>query len=229
MRRTNATNASTAAMNSNWPASTPTLKNSSASGMCPGGQPDFAQRSRKAEPVQQPERERHNPRPALCQSRTALVTTDDLAGHEHDAQGDDRLDRPLRHMHKSERRRRERDAVGDGERGDGLHQLPSAAGDDDQGEDEQQMIHPHQNVLDTELRDKRQPSANSDLRASGITAAGCLRCQALRPRRAIGELHAVRACPSSCFPAHGCAGFARATRTLAASTAEWPRRAGRAS
>ena len=46
--------------------------------------------------------------------------------------------------------RREREAVREGERGDGLHQPPAAARDDQQREHEQQMVDAGQDVLDAE-------------------------------------------------------------------------------
>ena len=61
-RRKPAITASTAAMNSSCPISTPTLKNNSASGIAFGRQADFAQRAGEAQPVQQAEQERHDPR-----------------------------------------------------------------------------------------------------------------------------------------------------------------------
>ncbi len=56
-----------------------------------------------------------------------------LAARDKDnAQRDDCLDWRLRHMHKAERRCEKRQAVRDREGGDGLHQPPAAARDDEQ-------------------------------------------------------------------------------------------------
>jgi hypothetical protein len=57
---------------------------------------DFVEHAGETKAMQQSERERHDPRPTLGQSRPALVTMDDLAGHEHNRECDDRLYR-LRH------------------------------------------------------------------------------------------------------------------------------------
>ena len=125
-------------------------------------QAGFAQPARKAQAMHQPEGEGDHPRRARGDSLDATTHVNDLRRDEDDAQRDDRLDRLLRHMDEAERRRRERDAVRDRERGDGLDQFPAAARDDQQRQHEQQMIDAAEDVLDAEHQvgaDDRQRSA----------------------------------------------------------------------
>ena len=113
-------------------------------------QPGLTQPAGKTQAVHQPEGERHEPRCARGDAFETAVHANNLRRDKDDAQRDDCLDRRLRHMHKAERRRREREAVRDGEGGDGLHQPPAAARDDEQREDEQQMVDAREDVLDAE-------------------------------------------------------------------------------
>ena len=76
---------STPAMKINWPISTPTLKNSSASGIDNGGNPTSASAPGEPKSVQQAERERDDPGVALGQPWPTLACMNDLAGHEDDA------------------------------------------------------------------------------------------------------------------------------------------------
>ena len=59
-------------------------------------QADLGQRARETQPVQQPERERHDPRIALRESGPALPAVHDLGRDEDDAECDQRLDRRYR-------------------------------------------------------------------------------------------------------------------------------------
>ena len=80
------------------------------------GHAELEQRGRKAEPVQQAEREGDGPgRPP----RERVAGAQALGADQHDGQRDRRLDGRRRDVHEPEHREREADAVGDGERGDG--------------------------------------------------------------------------------------------------------------
>ncbi len=115
-----------------------------------GRQSGFAQSAGKTEAVHQPEGERHEPRCARGDAFETAVHANNLRRDKDNAQRDDGLDGRLRHMDQAERRGRERQAVRDREGGDGLHQPPAAARDDEQREDEQQMVDARQDVLDAE-------------------------------------------------------------------------------
>ena len=150
IRRTTAISDRTAPMNRKWPASTPRLKNSSAVGMCPCGRPASLNPPAKPRPCISPKMSAtiHGAWAAILVDAASHVNN--LRGDKDDAQGDDRLDRALRHMHEAECRCRERDAVGDRERGHGLDQLPAAPRDDQQRQDKEQMIDASENVFDAE-------------------------------------------------------------------------------
>ena len=87
---------STAATNTNCPISTPTLKNSSATGIARVWQADLRQRTGEAEPVHQTEAERDHPGPPRGESGLPAAGLYDFARHEDDAQRDAGLDWGLR-------------------------------------------------------------------------------------------------------------------------------------
>jgi hypothetical protein len=74
-----------------------------------------------------------------------------LRRDKDDALGNDRFNRPLRHMHKAQCGRGQRDAVRGGKRSDCLYQFSTTARENNQREHEQQMIHAGQNVFEAEL------------------------------------------------------------------------------
>jgi hypothetical protein len=71
-------------------------------------------------------------------------------GERQHAHGDQHLDRTLRHRRHAERRRRQRDAVADGESGHGGQQRPRRHEQQQEPENEEEMIGPGQDVLDAE-------------------------------------------------------------------------------
>src|SRR6185369_9453305 len=74
-----------------------------------------------------------------------------LRRHKHNAEGDDSFDRRLRDMDEAERRQRERDTVGQGERGDRFEQQsPALAHDEEQPKHKQEVVNAQQDVLDAE-------------------------------------------------------------------------------
>ena len=168
----------------------PTLKNNSANGMCPSRQADLAQRAGKAEPVQQAERERHDPRrsapsgppgPAACARSRPRRTRCSRRSPPRPA-------RTARARMPSVASA-ERDAVRDRERGHRLHQPPRPARDDEQRQHEQQMIDAEQDVLDAELEiDARPPTSRSG--GGGIVAAGC--CGVSRRTQELPSRNATR-------------------------------------
>ena len=88
-------------MKPSCPSSTPTLKQTSASGSSPCGQADADQRAREAEAVQQAEGERHHPRVPDREARLAAPAAHDLRPEEEDAERDRRLDRRPRAARRS--------------------------------------------------------------------------------------------------------------------------------
>ena len=120
----------------------------------PGRQSGLAQSAGKTEAVHQPKGERHEPRCAGGDAFATTVHANNLRRDKDNAQRDDCLDWRLRHMDKAERRGRKREAVRDREGGDGLHQAPAAARDDEQRQDEQQMVNASQDVLNPQHSNK---------------------------------------------------------------------------
>ena len=66
-------------------------------------QPGLAEPARKAQTMHQPEGQGHDPGAGRGDARAASAQANDLGRNEDDAKGDDRLDRPLRHVHEAER------------------------------------------------------------------------------------------------------------------------------
>ena len=142
-------------MKMSCPSSTPTLKKKQRERHRVRGYADLGERARKAETVQQTERERDDPRHALGQTRGARrarirAAASELRREKQDAQRDHGLDRRGRHTHETERRRTQRDAVREREGRDGRDELAHAAHEQQQREHEQQVIDAEQDVLDTE-------------------------------------------------------------------------------
>ncbi len=78
------------------------------------------------------------------------MATNDLGGHEDNAEGNDGLDRRSRDMHESEGRQRQRDTVGERKRRDGAHQLLPSLHDQEKGEHEEEVVDSKEDVLDAE-------------------------------------------------------------------------------
>ncbi len=121
------------------------------------GHADLAQRTGEAEPVQQTERERDDPREPRRQVRRRGVGAVansappcELRGEKKDAERDDRFDGRRRNMDETQGRRAERDAVRDREGRNGRHEAAYAVHEQQQCEHEQQMIDAEQDVLDAE-------------------------------------------------------------------------------
>ena len=83
-------------------------------------QADVRQRTGECETVQQAERERDEPGMASGETCPAAIRSHQLDSNEYDAERDQRFDHWRADIHVTERRRSQRDAVRDGERGDGL-------------------------------------------------------------------------------------------------------------
>ena len=81
-----------------------------------------------------------------------MPCTHDLAGDEHDGEGDDRLDGRLRNVHEAQRRGGQRQAVRHRERGDRPHETPPTLDENQQGEHEQQVVDPEQEVFDSQTQ-----------------------------------------------------------------------------
>ena len=112
------------------PASTPRLKNSSATGICPAGKPISLNAPAKPKPCSSPNakatsqgaRAARPSRPwRACTISAATNTIESAITASTGADGTWTI---------PERRQRQRDAVRDGERRDGLHQLPCPARDE---------------------------------------------------------------------------------------------------
>lgn len=101
------------------------------------GQADLRQRTGKAEPVQQSEREGDNPGLPIGEPPSAPLVLYELHGHEHDAQRHDRFDRVRRHLDHAQRGHRKRDAVRHGEGSDRPQEPPGTIDDQEQAEHEQ--------------------------------------------------------------------------------------------
>ncbi len=114
------------------------------------GQTDLAERARKAQAVQQAEGEGDQPGEPVGEAEPTVAAAQDLGAEEDDAERDQRIDRPRRHVEHAEGRERERQAVGDREGGHGLDQHPGPPDDQEQPEHEQQVVDPEQDVLDAE-------------------------------------------------------------------------------
>ena len=139
-----------AAMKINCPISTPTLKNSSASGIEFCGRPTSASALANPSPCSNPNVESHDPWVLLRESGPSLPAMHDLGRDEDDAQCDQRFDGWTRHVQHAERCQRERNAVRDRECRDGCDQASRTIDDQQQGEHEQQVIEAEQDVADAE-------------------------------------------------------------------------------
>ena len=137
-------------MNSSCPTSTPTLKNSSAMGMSFSGSPTCAARRRSrihaaARRRTRRPRARSSRVPGWpCASRRISAATNITLSAMVASTG------ACGTCTQPERRRRERDAVRDGERRDGRDESPPVADQEQQAEHEQQVIDAEQDVLDAE-------------------------------------------------------------------------------
>ena len=96
------------------------LKNNSAVGMCPSGRASVFEPAGKTQAVHESEHQGHDPRRTGRDANIALPATQNFCRDKYDAQRDHCLDRPLRNVHVAKRRQSQRDAVRDGESGDGL-------------------------------------------------------------------------------------------------------------
>ena len=113
-------------------------------------QAKFGKAIGEAEAVQQAESEGHNPRIAAGQALLPAPGPRDLDGQEEDRQRNQRLDEPRRDLEESERRRSQRDAVRDGEGGDGRREPPPAADQQHKAKHEKQVVDAEHDVLDAE-------------------------------------------------------------------------------
>ena len=122
--------------------------------------------------MQQAKSESDNPRPALCPALTALARMHNLAGDKNDAQSNTGLDRLLLHMHETERRGRQCDAVCHRERGDGSYETARAFYQNHQREDKQQVVNSAQYVFDAQAQIRAR---NVELRGRGARLKPWLR------------------------------------------------------
>src|SRR5262245_16936991 len=111
-------------------------------------QADVDQRAGEAEAVQQAESKGDDPWPPRSHAWLAAPPPNDLTSKQDDAQRDRGLDRGPRYVHDPEGRQAQGDRMSERERGDGPHEDPPVAHDQDQSENEQQMVEAEQNVLD---------------------------------------------------------------------------------
>ena len=152
-----------------WPTSTPTLNSSSASGISACGRPIVVRPLAKPKPCSRPNAKattqgwrivklvspRHlrtisGPRKRMLSAMAAL------------SGGSGRARVP-------ERGDRQRDAVGDGERRDRLHQHPAVADDQQQAQHEQQVVDAEQDVLDAEAHVPERPLPRATSAAPSVT------------------------------------------------------------
>ena len=170
---------STAAMNMIWPISTPTLKNSRASGMAFCGKPISASAPANPRPCSRPKLKAttHGARDVSPQSPPPLQ---DLQSYEHDRKRDRRLDQGARDMDDAKGRQRQGDRVGHREGGDRLQQALEAAHEHDQRQHEQQMVEAGEDVLDSQqrigphhLQRARTGRHHKSWATSGMTRSSC--------------------------------------------------------
>ena len=128
-------------------ASTPRLKVSSATDRWFCGRPISASAPAKPRPCISPKRKATSA--GQRRERVGLLVQR-LAGDEHDGKRDRGFDRRRAQREQLERAQRERNAVRDGERGDGPHQPPVEAHEKQQRQHEQQVVDAAQDVLDAE-------------------------------------------------------------------------------
>src|SRR5262249_38851120 len=98
------------------------------------------QRTGKAETMEEAEEEGHHPRLADGQTRLAAPRAHDLRAKKQNAERDGGVQRQHRRAGIAERGDRERDAVGNRERGHGLQQHPPVLDDQQQAEHEEQVL-----------------------------------------------------------------------------------------
>ncbi len=124
------------------------------------GQADALQRAREAEPMHEPEQERHERREASGQR---VTFAQGLAGDQHDRQRDAGLDGRGAQRDPAHRRERKRHAVRQGESADRADELSPEADEKEQACHEEQMVDAAQDVLDAEhgvrARDFAHPAA----------------------------------------------------------------------
>ena len=149
-RAASAAAARTVATNASCPSSIPALNDTSASGMSPGGRPASASAPANPKPCSRP-----NPS-AISQGNRRIsvgrvTVARQLDRERQDADGDQHLDGPRRHARQPQRRGRQRDAVAQGEGGDGPHQQPVVVAEQEQqAEDEEQVVGAREDVLDAQ-------------------------------------------------------------------------------
>src|SRR5687767_8672136 len=104
----------------------------------------------ETEAVEKPEAECRDPWRPRRDTFASLITMHDLHGDKDDGEGNRRLDGGLRHMDETQRRQCESNRMGNREGGYRLDEQPSAAAQDEERQDEQQMIDAEQDMLDAE-------------------------------------------------------------------------------
>lgn len=107
------------------------------------GQADVLDGPGEAQAVDQAEAESHQRRPAPCQRFAAVQC---LGGHQQDGQRDHRFHGRRAQCQPAHGAEPQRQAVGDGEGGDGPHQPAIEAHQEEQRHDEQQVVQPGEDV-----------------------------------------------------------------------------------
>src|SRR6185503_7001994 len=115
------------------------------------GQGELAQDRREPEAVDQPEAKAHQPPTRNDRSEEQI-----LGGDQGDRERDDGFHEARRQYHHVERGEREREAVGERERGDDLRQRQPVAAAEQQDEQEEQMVPARQDVLDAESHEAQE-------------------------------------------------------------------------
>ena len=102
--------------------------------------------------MDQTEPERHHPGETDGEAALPPPGANHLNTHEQNRQGDGRIERRRRDAHHSDRRHGQRDAVGNREGRDRFEERPSIPDDQQQGQNEEQVIHTEQDVLDAQAQ-----------------------------------------------------------------------------
>jgi hypothetical protein len=111
------------------------------------GQADFLQGAGKAQAMDQPEQEGHQRRPA---ARQGVALAQCFTGHQHDRQRNAGLHRRWAQGQQAQRTAGQRQAVRGGEGGDGEHQMPTKAHQEQQADHEQQVVDSAEDVFHTQ-------------------------------------------------------------------------------
>ena len=188
IRRASAISSSTAATNSSWPISTPTLNISSATGIAFCGRPTSASAPAKPKPCSRPKLKAttHGARavrPGLPRRpwTTSAATKTMLRAMIASTGGPG-------HVHPAHRRSDQGDAVRDRERGDRGDDALAAAHDQQQCQHEQQVVDAAEDVFDAE--DQIGPG---DLAGAGRRGDGELRARQRQPFDLAGAVAALDA------------------------------------